>query len=68
MPKSRAHKTVLNMLAVQIAGKFPGDRSDGEYVLQRVRELLNTFVYEEKDDSKAPSTTPSLKLVRGDGD
>lgn len=58
MPNDRAHKARLNMLAVQIAAEFPGTRAEAEYVLARVRRILEEFVYEE------PATRAAADLVR----
>lgn len=47
MPHRKAHRIVLNMIAVSAASHFPGNREDDEYVLNKVRQILQENVYED---------------------
>lgn len=42
------------MVAVQIAGEFPGNRTDAEYVLGRVRKILEENVYDDELNADEP--------------
>lgn len=57
----------LNMLAVQIAGEFPGDRTDARYVLRRIEKILDDCVFDKPADAPGRcSDVVRLSDVRGD--
>lgn len=58
MPSERNRRVRLNMLAVQIAGDFPGRWEDAMYVLQRIEKILGESVFDE------PAQRPSADLVQ----
>lgn len=64
MANSRTKKSVLNMMAVQLAAKFPGNREDDRYVLERVRQILDTFVYAEEEEGDDSKQVVRLNVVR----
>ena len=43
-----AYRSGLKMLAVQMAGQFPGNLRDAEYVLRKIRSILYDHVFDEE--------------------
>lgn len=64
MPNDRARKIRLNMMAVQIAGEFPGNPADAQYVLERLRQILSENVFEEPL-TRPPITDSASDALRG---
>lgn len=67
-PEQDAYLTCMNMLAVQLVSQLPGNRRDADYVLERVRKILDEVVYEERlERPPIKSSPPQLSVVPGSG-
>lgn len=71
MPKDTervAYDNGLKMLAVQMAGQFPANLRDAEYVLRRIRKILYDNVFDEEPfrvtNEPSPSGVTRLTVVQ----
>ncbi len=56
------------MLAIQLAGDMPGSREDADYVLARLKKIVDECVFDEPSDRLRSTTAEMVRLsvVRDD--
>lgn len=58
-----AYRNGLKMLAVQMAGQFPGNREDAEFILEKIQAILFDHVFDEEPVRVVKETPPRLTVV-----